>query len=241
MIKDTKMKVDIWSDIRCPFCYIGKRKFEAALDRFGHKNKVEVVWHSFELDPSLKNDLNLDAYDYLAQLKGQPREWSISAHRHVAQAAKEVGLDYDFDNAIVANSFDAHRLIQLAKTKDLADAAEEALFRAHFTDGKNIGDTDTLIEIGSQIGLEASNVQKMLASNAFTEEVRADHEKAVTLGIRGVPFFLVNDHFGVSGAQSPEMFLRALQQGWAEFEEAQLITVETNYEAAVCSVDGNCN
>jgi predicted DsbA family dithiol-disulfide isomerase len=137
------------------------------------------------------------------------------------QTAREVGLQYNFDKAIIANSFDAHRLIQLAKTRNLGDAAEETLFRAYFTEGKNIADHHTLIELGSQIGLDREIVRETLATNAFTDEVYADQEKAATLGIRGVPFFLVNDHFGISGAQSPQMFLRALQQGWAEFESEQ--------------------
>ena len=134
------MKVDIWSDVRCPFCYIGKRKFEMALSQFPQKDKVEVIWHSFELDPSIKTDATINIYDYLAKAKGQSRAWSEKMHDHVLQSAREVKLDFHFEKAVVANSFNAHRLIQFAKTKDLGDAAEEALFKAQFIEGKNIVD-----------------------------------------------------------------------------------------------------
>src|SRR4051812_16466246 len=119
------MKVDIWSDIRCPFCYIGKRRFEEALDSFPHKDKIEVEWHSFELDPDMQTDTSANIYDYLAERKGQSREWAVQVHARVTQMAQEVGLDYNFDKAVTANTFNAHRLAQLAKTKQLGDAAEE--------------------------------------------------------------------------------------------------------------------
>jgi protein disulfide-isomerase len=116
------MKVDIWSDIRCPFCYIGKRKFEKALERFPHSDKVEVVWHSFQLDPELKTQPGVHVYDYLARVKGITRDQAVRMHQHVKQSAREVGLEFNFDSAIVANSFNGHRLIQLAKSKGLGEA-----------------------------------------------------------------------------------------------------------------------
>lgn len=208
------MKVDIWSDVNCPFCYIGKRKFELALEQFEHKDKVEVEWHSFELDPNAETKPELNAYDYLAEKKGQTREWSVQMHQQVIGAAAEVGLKFDFDQVVIANSFNAHRLIQLAKTKGLDNEIEEQLFIAHFTEGKNIDDSGVLIETGKAAGLDQADIEALLSDHTFTEEVRADEQIAQQIGISGVPFFIINQKLAVSGAQPPATFLGALEQAW---------------------------
>lgn len=213
------MKVDIWSDIRCPFCYIGKRKFEKAVEQFPKRDKLNVEWHSFELDPGIKTNTAVNIYDYLAKVKNISRESSEQLHRHVTSMAEQVGLNYNFDKAVVANSFDAHRLIQLAKQHGLGDLAEERLFKAYFTEGKDISDHLTLIVLGDEIGLDGRQVKQMLDSNDFADEVRYDEKQARDIGISGVPFFLVNDRYAVSGAQEPEVFLQALQRGWLEYEK----------------------
>jgi len=212
-----KMKVDIWSDTRCPFCYIGKRKFEKALEQFPQKEKVEVEWHSFELDPGMKTQKEMNANDYLAKRKNISRESSVNLHRQVTETAKQVGLEYNFDTTVVANSFDAHRLIQLAKHYGLGDAAEERLFKAYFTEGKDISDHLTLIILGDEIGLDGKLVKQMLDSDSMGDEVRYDERQARELGINGVPFFLINDKYAVSGAQPPELFRQALDKGWEEY------------------------
>src|SRR5215217_6895988 len=155
------MKVDIWSDVRCPFCYIGKRKFEAALAQFEQKDEVEVEWHSFELDPNAETVPGASAVDYLAEKYGRPREWAEEMHENVTATAAEVGLDFHLDISVVANSFDAHRLIQLAKSEGLGDAIEEKLFEGYFTFGKDISDHSTLIEIGVAAGLDSLTVATM--------------------------------------------------------------------------------
>lgn len=213
------MKVDIWSDIRCPFCYIGKKKFEKALERFTHKEKVEVIWHSFQLDPGLKTQRGVHVYDYLARVKGISRDQAVRMHQHVKQSAREVGLEFNFDNAVVANSLNGHRLIQLAKSKGLGDVAEEALFRAHFIDGKNIDDRVSLREIGLAIGLHFDELDQLLASDQFAMEVHEDEKRAQSIGIRGVPFFILDDKYAVSGAQAPELFLQALESAWQDREK----------------------
>lgn len=213
------MRVDIWSDIRCPFCYIGKKKFEIALERFTHKEQVEVVWHSFQLDPGLKTDPGVHTYDYLARIKGMPREQVIEMHDYVTQAAHEVGLTFDFEKVVVANSFDGHRLIQLAKSSGLADAAEEHLFRAHFTEGKNIDDKATLREIGISIGLDETSVDEVLSSDKFADKVQEDEMMARHIGIRGVPFFIFNNRYTVSGAQPAEAFLQTMEKTWNEAQQ----------------------
>lgn len=210
------MDVEIWSDVMCPFCYIGKRKFEEALSQFPHNDQINVVWKSFLLNPAMKTDPGKNINEYLAEAKG----WSIDQARQmndrVTAMAQEVGLSYDFDRAIVANSFDAHRLIQLAKTKGLGDAAEERLFRAYFTEGQNTADHATLLALGTDIGLDPTDVQAVLASNAFADDVNRDIYEAQQVGARGVPFFVLNRRYAVSGAQAPETFLGALNTAWAE-------------------------
>lgn len=208
------MKVDIWSDIRCPFCYIGKRKFEAALAQFEHKDQVEIEWHSFELDPNAETMVGADAVDYLANRYGRSREWAEEMHQNVTQTAAEVGLDFHLDISVVANSFDAHRLIQFAKTEGLGDQIEESLFEAYFTKGKDISNHAELVEIGASIGLDKFTIETMLKSADFTDEVRYDEQTAQNIGVRGVPFFVFNQKLAVSGAQPPETFLGAMKKAW---------------------------
>lgn len=233
------MEIDIWSDIRCPFCYIGKRKFEMALEKFAHKDKVNVTWKSFELDPGLITNAEVSAIDHLASAKGISNEQAKGMQDYVANIAKEIDLDFNSKNSIVANSFNAHRLIQLAKTKGLGSEAEEALFKAHFAEGKNIDDNDTLFETGVSIGLAESEVKEIFTSEAFSKEVRQDEMQAQSLGINGVPFFVINNKYAVSGAQSPQTFLEALEQTWEEIKKEKQPLIITEGES--CSTDGNCN
>lgn len=214
------MKVDIWSDVRCPFCYIGKRKFELALEKFPHADQVEIEWHSFELDPDAETTPGINVYDYLAEKKGQTREWAVEMHEHVSRSAAEVDLHFNFDQAVMANSFHAHRLIQLAKTYRLGNEIEELLFKAYFIDGKNIDDKDVLAQIGLSAGLEEVILADMLNGFDFSNEVRADEQIAQQIGISGVPFFIFDQKLAVSGAQQPETFLGALKQAWSAQSDA---------------------
>jgi predicted DsbA family dithiol-disulfide isomerase len=209
------MKVDIWSDVRCPFCYVGKRKFELALEQFEHKDKVEIEWHSFELDPDAETKPGVNINDYLAEKKGQTREWAVQMNAHVSRSAAEAGLQFNFDKMVIANSFNAHRLIQLAKTYELGNEIEELLFIAQFIDGKNIDDDDVLTEIAVSAGIEKVVVTQMLNTYEFGNEVRADEQIAQQIGISGVPFFIFDQKLAVSGAQPPETFLGAMEQAWS--------------------------
>jgi len=210
------MKVDIWSDVRCPFCYIGKRKFEMALEKFGRKDEVEIEWHSFELDPNMKTQPEVNGIDYLAKIKGESREWAVEMNQRVADIAAEVGLQFDTESAVVANSFNAHRLIQLAKSNGLGNEMEEKLFIDYFTAGKNIDDREVLIEAGVSVGVDRLAIEMMLNSDSFTDEVRMDQKVAQQIGIQGVPFFVFDQKLAVSGAQSPETFLGAMEQALAK-------------------------
>lgn len=234
------MKIEIWSDVMCPFCYIGKRKLEAALADFPHREQVRLDWRSFQLDPHMATQPDKDVISYLAEVKGQTRAWSEAAHRQVTEMARQVGLAYHFDRAVVANSFDAHRLLQMAKEQGLGDAAEEALFRGYFTEGVNIADREALAGLAASIGLERQAVQTTLASDAYADAVQRDIAEARQLGIRGVPFFLLNRRHAVSGAQPVEVFRRALEKAFAEWAGKPLIVEAGDQDGRSCDANGNC-
>lgn len=215
--KNKVMKVEIWSDVMCPFCYIGKRRFEKALDQFSHKEDIEVVWKSFQLNPDMKTQPGKSINQYLAEVKGWSIEQAQQVNAQVTDMARDAGLEYDLDKAVVANSFDAHRLVQLAKTKGRGDEMEERLFKAYFTEGKNIADPFTLQQLGEEAGLDKSEVAELLASDSFSDRVNQDIYEARQIGVRGVPYFVLNDRYAVSGAQASETFAGALNQAWAEF------------------------
>lgn len=212
------MKVEIWSDIMCPFCYIGKRNFEAALNEFDAKNEIEIEWKSFQLDPTIPKSFEnkVSTYEYLAERKGMPVERSKEMHDNIVETARKVGLTYNFEKAVVANSFDAHKLIQLAKTKGLGDAAEESLFKAYFSNGQDMSDHSTLIRLGKEIGLNEEEITAALVSEEFEAKVNFDVSEGSQLGVTGVPFFVFDRKYAVSGAQPIETFLNALKQSHAE-------------------------
>lgn len=208
------MEVKIWSDVRCPFCYIGKRKFEAALADFAHQEEVTITWKSFELDPNLQTVEDTNIYDYFAEAKGIPQSQAVEMFDNVTRTAAEVGLNFKLEQSVVANSFKAHRLIQLAKTKNLGNEIEEELFSIHFTQGKNIDDEGVLIAAGKSVGISEDELSTLFTSDDFDAEVRIDQLEAQRIGIRGVPFFVFDDKYAVSGAQAPELFLQTLEKAW---------------------------
>ena len=210
------MTIQIWSDVVCPYCYIGKREFEKALAQFPHREQVQVEWKSFELDRQAPVRSPDDMYDHLAKKYGRTRDQAKEMVQGVVDRARTVGLEYNMEHAVMGNSFDAHRLIQLAKTKGLADAAEERLFKAHFVLGEHIGDKAVLRAIAEEIGLDSKEAAEMLAGDAFTEAVEADEYEAQQIGVRGVPFFVLDNKYAVSGAQHSDHFLGALEQAWRE-------------------------
>jgi len=213
-----KMRVEIWSDIMCPFCYIGKRNFESALGQLSNTDQIEIEWKSFQLDPGIPEHRadNVNLYEYLAQRKGMNLAQSVAIHNSVTETAKRAGLEYNFDKAVVANSFNAHRVIQLAKTKGLGDAMEERLFRAYFTEGKDVADPAVLTKLGVDAGLTEADVSEALSNEAYADKVRKDIKEAQQSGLTGVPFFVFDRRYAISGAQPPEMFLQTLQKSLNE-------------------------
>lgn len=235
------MKIEIWSDVMCPFCYIGKRNFETALEQFSNKNGIEVEWKSFQLDPSLPEVQDSNYTDYLMVSKGLGRPQVEGMLNNVTQMAKGVGLEYDFDRAVMVNSFKAHRVLQLAKTRGLGDAAEERLFRAFFTEGRNIADDDTLLELGKEAGLNETEIRSSLSDERYSDMVRQDIQEARAIGVTGVPFFVFNRKYAVSGAQPPQAFLQTLEKAYEEWREANPeIKIEVT-KGQSCSIDGVCD
>lgn len=204
--------VDIWSDVRCPFCYIGKRHFEKALEKFEDKEKVKVEWHSFQLDPNLRTSPEISTMEYFTEAKNV----TIEQAKQMMAGAKEMGLksglDMDLENTVMANSFRAHQVIQLAKEKGLGNEIEEALFKAYFSEIKNIDDEDILIEVAEDTGLSAGEVREALNNQSYAYAVKQDEMQAQNIGVRGVPFFVFNNKYAVSGAQPPETFLEILHK-----------------------------
>ncbi len=211
------MKVDIWSDIRCPFCYIGKRKFENALQKFEQKEEVVVEWHSFQLDPGLKTQPDTDTVEYFSKIKGISREQALQMFEGANKMARETGLELNLETSVVANSYRAHQLLQWAKSKGKGNEIKEALFESHFIQAKNIDDVEILLELAVATGLDKTEAQNVLITEEFAYMVKQDEMAARNIGVQGVPFFVFNNKYAVSGAQAEETFLEVLEKSWEEF------------------------
>jgi predicted DsbA family dithiol-disulfide isomerase len=240
------MRIDVWSDVVCPWCYIGKRRLEEALDASG--DTATIVWHSFQLDPSSTNDDPRDLATRLGEKYGRGREWALQANAHVTGIAAEVGLEYHLDQAKPANTVDAHRLLHLAR--DLEDAGEvpagtqgalkERLLKAYFTDGLPVGDHATLTDLATEVGLPAEQVREVLAGTTYTDDVAADQAQALAYGANGVPFFVIDEKYGVSGAQPVEVFQEALRRANADRKPVTLITAPNAGPGATTDGDAAC-
>ena len=200
----------------CPFCYIGKRHFEKALEQFKHKDNVEVIWKSYELDPDAKRDYSGGFYTMLAEKFNTTPEKAREMNQRVIKMASDAGLIFNMDKAIPSNSFDAHRLMQLAAKHGLAEKVEEKVFSAYFIECKHIGDKETLKNISKEIGLNAEETDKVLAGEDYSYEVRTDEDEAQHIGVSGVPFFIFNRKYAISGAQPVHLFSEVLQKVWDE-------------------------
>ena len=208
------MDIEIWSDIACPWCYVGKRRFEAALAEFEHRDDVSVTWRSFELDPQAPAQRPVDSATHLAEKYGMSRDEALARPRSLAEVAAGDGLDMRSDLARGGNTFDAHRLVQLAKANGLQDAMKERLMRAYHTEGESIGDTETLRRLAVEVGLPEDEVRDVLASDRYAADVREDERTAVSLGINAVPFFVVDRRMGAAGAHPAQALGELLRRGW---------------------------
>ena len=202
------MKIEIWSDVVCPWCYIGKRRLERALAEFEGAGEVEIAWRSFQLNPGMPPGRAVPTMDYLATRFG-PQAKAIVAR--VAELGRAEGLDLDFDAALSVNTMDAHRALHLAADQGMAGAAEERLMHAHFKEGADLSDPETLAGLLAETGVPADRVRAVLAGTDYADAVQADVEQAYAFGATGVPFFVLDRTYGISGAQPAETFLHALR------------------------------
>jgi protein disulfide-isomerase len=222
-LESNKMKVEVWSDIMCPFCYIGKRHYETALNQFPDRDSIKLEWKSFQLDPTIPKtfEKKQNVFEYLADRKGISVQQSMQMQQNVLNMASQAGLNFQFDNAVVANSFDAHRIIQIAKSKGLGDEAEERFFKAYFTEGKDLADHKILALLGNEIGLTDDEVNVALTDDLNAYKIKSDVKEADAIGISGVPFFVFDRKFGVSGAQPVQVFLQTLLKSFAEWKKTK--------------------
>jgi predicted DsbA family dithiol-disulfide isomerase len=227
------MHVEIWSDIACPWCYIGKRRFEAALAQFEHRDEVRVSWRSFELDPDAPAEREGDRTAHLAQKYGTSREEADAMHRHMTELAAAEGLEFRFEIARDGNMLDAHRVVHLAAAHGLQDAMKERLFRAYLGEGELVSDSGVLERLAIEAGVPEDQVRELLATDRYTDEVREDELTARALGISAVPFFVVDRAMGASGAQPPEVLAELLRRAWAERSPLQVVA-----GGETCGVDG---
>lgn len=219
------MKVEIWSDVVCPFCYIGKRRFEEALKQFEHRSEVEKVYRSFQLDPTADKNPTEDVHTILAKKYNMPYEEAKRMNQQVTDQASEVGLEFNFDIAVHTNTFDAHRLSHFAAQHGKMYELMERLMQAYFTEGKNVSDFDVLVNLAEEVGLPKEDTLKVLNSNEFAENVRDDISQSQQIGVRGVPFFVFNRKYAVSGAQPTEVFLEVLNRVYEEEKEEPQLQV----------------
>jgi len=233
------MKVEIWSDVVCPFCYIGKRKFEKALSEFAHRADVQVEWKSFQLTPNFVPVPGENIHTSLAKKKGVPEAEGRRMNDYMTQVAKEVGLDYQFDKAIPANTFLAHQLIHFGAHQGRQDATKERLMAAYYLEGQNLNDLETLVRLGAEVGLDAGAARQALLAGTYANEVRRDEYEAQQIGVQGVPFFVFDDKYAVSGAQPSEVFAEVLAKVWAEAPPRARPALVA--DGASCDLDGgNC-
>jgi predicted DsbA family dithiol-disulfide isomerase len=210
------MRVEVWSDVVCPWCYVGKRRLESALERFEHRDDVEVVWRSFELDPAASRQRDVTPAEHLARKYGMTPEQVTASWARLTALAEAEGLEFHLDRTRAGSTFDAHRLIHLGAEHGLQDEAKERFLRAYFTESLPVGEPDVLDRLAVEAGLPADEVADVLATDRFADAVREDEQRARLLGISGVPFFAVDDRYAVSGAQSAELLHEALAVAWAE-------------------------
>ena|SRR5688572_3176186 len=231
----SRLRIDVWSDIACPWCYVGKRHLEQALASFPEKDSVEVVWHAFELNPSAPRETKEEGpyAKRLANKYGMSLEEAQRRIDHLVNVGKADGLTLDFQRIRPGNTFDAHRVVHYAREVGLQDAVKERLLRGYLSEGEAIGDPEVVLRLASDAGLDTDRVSAILASDSYAREVRTDEAEAQRLGIQGVPFFVVGGRYALSGAQPAELMSRALSQAWSELSAPVEFA-----EGAACGPDG---
>ena len=237
---ENKLKIQIWSDIMCPFCYIGKRRLENAITQFGHQDAIEIEWKSSQLDPNFIASEDDNLTEHLAEKYRKDRDWATEMLENMTQNAANSGLEFHFEKSVMANSLNGHRLLHLAKQHQLGSELKELLFKAYFTDGKDVNDKETLKNLGIEAGLDTNKIDEVINSNSFTKEVEEDMLMAQKIGVQGVPFFVFDNKYAISGAQHVETFVKTLEKVWEEGQFDSKITILNATSADSCGIDG-CN
>ncbi|WP_341300715.1 DsbA family oxidoreductase [Lysinibacillus sp. FSL H8-0500] len=231
------MKIEIWSDYVCPFCYIGKKQLEKAIQDMGYDGQVELIYKSYQLDPTTPVDSNVTVYESLAKKYGMSLEKAQEMTEGVTARAKEVGLNYDFSDLMEENTLKAHRLVKWAEQQGDVTALVESLLHSHFIEGKRIGQDEVLLTIAEQVGLQREEVAKVLVADTFKDEVEADIQEGQQLGVRGVPFFVLNRKYGISGAQPQQVFEETLRKVAEEEGLQPKLTMAGSEDSGICTDD----
>ena len=234
----THVQVEIWSDVVCPWCYVGKRRFEQALERFAHADDVTVTYRSFELDPGAPRERTGTHDEHLARKYGMTVERAHQLNDQMTQTAAADGLDFHFERIRGGNTFDAHRLLHLALERGKQQELKERLLLATFTEGEPVADRDALVRLASDVGIDAAEAREVLSSGRYADAVRADEQQAMTYQITGVPFFVVDGKYGVSGAQPADVLLQVLERAHEESRPLTIVNPGSG-EAPYCD-DGSC-
>lgn len=241
---DGKMLVELWSDIACPYCYIGKKRYEEALEKFPHRDKIHLVWHSYELNPDLeKKALGKSFYEYFAESHGCSVEEAKTDCAEISKLADESGLTFNFDKLVITNTSDALRLVKLAQSKGLGDKANNILYKAYFTDGENVSDKSTLIRLGKQIGLQEESITKMLGSKTYLAEIEKDIDYSENgLNLEYIPFYLFNNKHIIQGIISVNEYLEMFDKAFAEWEQSGIGSGKgETKKGRACTPDGTCS
>ncbi len=234
------MKIEVWSDIACPFCYLGKKKLEKALNAFPGKDEIKIVWKSFQLNPEQKTETDISLSEYLARVKNSDMSHIREVNSRIQDTGREYGLTYNFDRAIPANTMKAHMLLHLAKKQNRQNEVKEELFRAYFTDGKNVDDVRVLSDVAEKAGLNTDFDDAVFEDDELYNEVRLDRYEASQFGIKGVPFFMFNNSYTISGAHPDNLFTETLKRAYSDWK-ANVQSINTITESGEsCSIDGVC-
>jgi predicted DsbA family dithiol-disulfide isomerase len=234
------LRVEIWSDIACPWCYVGKARFEKGLAAFAHRDEVEVVHRSFELDPKAAREA-VPVIDLITSRYGRTRKEALAMEERVASMARSEGLGYLVEKRDSGNTFDVHRLLQLAKARGRHSELLDIAYRVNFSEERSLFRNETLVDLAVEAGLDEAEVRQVLADpGAYADDVRADEREAAELGASGVPFFVLDRRYGVSGGQPAELFTQALEQAWQGRTITQLAPAQGAQDAEVCDTDGSC-
>jgi|VirMetMinimDraft_7_1064189.scaffolds.fasta_scaffold66017_2 predicted DsbA family dithiol-disulfide isomerase len=234
-MKEEKIKIEIWSDVVCPFCFIGKKKMEQAITKLKAEDKVEIIWRSFQLDPDLPKNTALPSIQYLSERKGYPIDQIKGMCTQLSTQGKSYAIDFDFDKALTFNTLDVHRLIQWAQSLGLSNELKEAFMIAYFSEGLDLSKETNLYAIVEKVGLNVEQAKTVLQSDAFSKEVAEDINRSKKLGVRGVPFFLINEKEVISGAQNDQVFENMIAAALKNLKPATLTT-----EEGVCLPNKEC-